>query len=135
MKDVHQVFEDGFQGLSRLDEIGFRGCFYLATDLTNIVTYLNFKQGVLIMEVLEGIFNQVGHLFETYNIPEKEGKYIKDKIGQGMLSLSSVYRKDASATYEILTELRFAATDFQFKCLTTWCRLHSQQHTSLGGAV
>lgn len=91
-------------------------------------------EGVLVMEVL-GVFNQVGPLFEAYDIPEKEGKYIKDKISQGMLSLSSVYRNDVSSTYEILTDLRFAATDFQFKCYTTWHRLQRQQRTSSGGAI
>ena len=126
MKDIHQIFDDGFQRLAKLDEVGFRGCFHLAADLARVATYVDFKQGVLVMEVLEGIFNQVGPLFETFDIPEKDGKYIKDKIAQGVVSLSSVYGKDALATHDILAELRFAATDFQFKCHTTWRRLEQR---------
>ena len=74
MKDIYQIFDDGLLRLSHVNEVGTEGCFRLARDLTRVATYSDFKQGVLIAEVLEGIFNQIGPLFERYNIPEDEGR-------------------------------------------------------------
>lgn len=135
MKDSEQVFNEGLQRLTQLDEVGFEACFRLASDLTRVATYSDFKQGVLIAEVLEGIFNQIGPLFEAYDIPENEIRDISDTINQGLSQLLSVYTDDRSAAFEILADLRFAATKFQFKCYTTWRRLPRKLRATVGGAT
>ena len=121
MKDVYQILDEGFQSLSRLDEISFNNCLHMAIDLTRVATYSDFKQGVLIAEVLEGVFSQVGSLFEQYDVPKEDGKQIKDTIRQNIASLSSVYKNnDEAQLFKILADLRFAATSFQFHCYTHW---------------
>lgn len=86
--------------------------------MTRIATYADFKQGVLVSEVLEGVFGQVGPLFDMFDVPDNEKKRITKKIGQNIAALSPVYVNDAAETYKILTELRFTATKFQFHCHT-----------------
>lgn len=135
MKDVYGVFDDGFNRLASLREVGFKGCFHLAVDLTRVAAYSDFKQGLLVAEVLEGIFSQIGPLFDRYDIPEDEGKKIIDIIIQDLSSLSSVYRSDSSAAYEILADLRLAATKFQFKCYTTWKTLPRQRRANDEGVA
>lgn len=135
MKDVYQIFDDGLQTLTRLDEIGFENCFRVAVDLTQISVYSDFKRGVLVAEVLEGVFRQVGPLFEVYDIPEDNKKEIKDKIVQAIRSLSSVYKSDnGAAVYESLADVRFAATRFQFECYCSWKRFQKPSRTPSGGA-
>lgn len=103
MNDVYKIFDDGFQKLTELDEIGFENCFRIAADLTKIAVYSNFKHGVLVAEVLEGVFGQVGPLFEMYDIPKDRKKVIKDKIIHEIYSLSSTYKNDnGAAVYESL---------------------------------
>lgn len=135
MKDTYQIFDEGLQRIAKTDSIGFENCFRIAADLIRVATYSDFKQGVLVAEVLEDIFNQVGLLFERYDIPENDKTYIKDKIGDGVSMLSSAYRNDHNKAYEILADLRFAATKFQFKCFTTWRRLPRQPRAASGGGV
>ena len=135
MKDSKQVFDEGLQRLTHLDEVGFEACFHLASDITMVATYSDYKHGVLIAEVLEGVFSQIGPLFEMYDIPENEIKDISDTISQGLSKLLSVYTDDSSAAFEILADLRFAATKFQVKCHTTWRRLPRKPRTTAGGAT
>lgn len=132
VKDVYKVFDDGFQRLARLDEIGFQSSFRLVMDLTRVAAYADFKQGVLVAEVLEGVLSQIGHLFEAYEIPAGERAEITRAISRQASLLSSVYRSDGSATYEILSDMRFAATKFQFKCMTTWPPSTRQLHARSG---
>ena len=118
MKNVYQVFDDGLQRPARLDEVGFEGCFYLAEDLTKVAAYSDFKRDVLVSKVLERIFHQADPLFDRFPIPEDEGKYMKNTLNRGIHLLSSAYGDDSATTCKILADLRFAATIFQFKCIT-----------------
>lgn len=134
MNDVYKIFDDGFQKLTELDEIGFENCFRIAADLTKIAVYSNFKHGVLVAEVLEGVFGQVGPLFEMYDIPKDRKKVIKDKIIHEIYSLSSTYKNDnGAAVYESLADVRFAATRFQFECHTRWKRFQKSSRISTRG--
>lgn len=135
MKDVYRIFDDGFQKLTTLDEIGFKNCFHIAVDLTKIAAYSDFKRGVLVAEVLESVFGQLGPLFEVYDIPEDRKKMIKNKIIQGISSLSSAYKNNnGAAVYEALADVRFAATHFQFECYTSWKRFQKPPHIQTSGA-
>ena len=134
MNDVYQIFDDGLQRLARLDEIRLEGCFRLVTDLARVAAYSDFKQGVLVAEILKGVFAQIGPLFEGHDIPESDGREIKDKISQGVYSLSLVYKNDGNAAYEILADMRLAATKFYIKCHTTSYRLPRRQASSGGNA-
>lgn len=122
MEDIYQIFDNGFQKLARLEVIGFENCFHIASDLTKIAAYGDFRQGVFVMENLEGVFSQIGTLFENYEIPQDEGSIMKRTINQYISSLASIYRTDNIATYKILMDMRFDTTKFQIKCYNTWAR-------------
>lgn len=132
MKDVYQIFDEGLRKLSHFNEVDPVSCFHLARDLTKVATYAGFKQGVLVAEVLEGVFMQIGPLFEQYKIPADERSNIKTTIGQYVSSLASTYKSDSSAAYELLADLRLAATQFQFKCYTTWNVMPKQTRPASG---
>lgn len=135
MKDVYRIFDDGFQKMTGLDEIGFENCFRIASDLTKIAVYSDFKRGVLVAEVLEDVFGQVGPLFETYDIPEDKKKSIKDEIIQEIYSLASVYKGGSGgAVYDALADIRFGATRFQFECYTSWKRFPKTSRLPTMGA-
>ena len=134
MNDACEIFDAGFQRLENLREVGFKGCFHLVVDITRIATYLNFKQGLLVAEVLEGVFNQ-GPPFDRCDIPEDEGEKIKDVIIQNLSSLSLVYRHDSSAVCEVLVDLKLVATKSQFKCYTAWEALHKQRRAYVEGVA
>lgn len=78
---------------------------------------------MLVAEVLEGVFGQVGPLFEMYDIPEDRKKVVKDKLIEGIHSLLSSYKSGSgAAVYDALADVRFAATHFQFACYANWKR-------------
>ena len=135
MKDVYQIFDDGFQNMARLEELDFKSCLNIAHDLIIIATHFDFKYGVIIAEILEGIFAQVEHLYEHYQIPMDDTKQIKQEISQGIVLLSSTYRNnDDVRVYNILADLRFAATKFQYNCFTYCKHIPASSHRSLRGA-
>ena len=120
MKDIYQVFDENLGILAKfINESSFRNCFRIAVDLNRISIYSDFRRGVLIAKVLEGIFSQVGPL-KQYAIPDADKKQIKDTFGQNIVLLSTYKNDDKEKMYEILEGLRFTATAFQFKCGNNW---------------
>lgn len=129
MKNIYEIFDNGLQHIVKLDKIGFMNCFRTATDLTRVATYCEFKEGVFISEVLEGVFGQIGPLFEQYKIPDDDGKQLKIKICQNIDQLLNTYKNnDMAQLCENLVNLRFEATDFQLKCYTHWTRIKKDRH-------
>ncbi len=109
------------------DKGDFKTCFNIASNLTRIAVFANFKRGVLVAEILEGVFSQVGPIFDQYSIPEEDKEQTKDRIREHIIALSSAYNgADKAGLYDIVENLRFTATDFQFKCWNQWKRIKSK---------
>ena len=124
MKDIYQIFDENLEMLARfVGKTDFKNCFNIVADLNRISTFSDFRGGVLIAEILEGIFSQVGSLLKQYDIPDTDRKQMEDKIGQNIILLSSTYKNDdKEKLYDILEDLRFTVTAFQFKCWNNWKR-------------
>ena len=124
MKDIYQIFDENFETLARfVGKTGFKNCFNIVADLNRISTFSDFRRGVLIAEILEGVFSQIDPLLKQYDIPDTDRKQMEDKISQNIVLLSSTYKNDdKEKLYEILEDLRFTATAFQFKCWNNWKR-------------
>ncbi len=121
---MYGVFDEHLETMTHLVENeAFKNCFNMSKDLTHISTLANFKRGVFVAEVLEGIFSQVGPLFTRYIIPESDKNKLKNQIHEDILKLSSAYKSsDVVSLYEILENMRFIATSFQSKCTSLFKR-------------
>ncbi len=129
MKDIYQIFDENFKVLIEMTEkMNLVNCMNTALDLTRVSTLADFKDGLFVSETLENVFSQVGPLLDQYNIPEVEGKQIKEKMHQSMILLSQNYKaNDKAKLYEILRDLRSVATCFQFKCWNSWERKRGKE--------
>ena len=65
MKDVFDVFDEGFEEITRMVGQGnYKGPFVFSSNLTLFSTLLVYEDGILISEILEGVFSQVGPFAE-----------------------------------------------------------------------
>lgn len=118
MKNLFQIFDENFEVIKRLvDQDNLSGCSSIATDLITISVMSKFGDGVLIGEIFEGVFDQIGPLFNRFEISEDEGNAAKEKIKEQVKLVAEAYKhEDKKELYEALKNLRTVATELQFKC-------------------
>lgn len=128
LKDIYQIFDKQFENiLAMIDQYRFQNCANISVDLIRISTLSDYKDGILISEVLESVFGQIHPLFQEYEISKDEKDSIIVKLCDQISLLSKSYRKDnKEQTYEILKELRSMTTFLQFKCWNIFKRKHSE---------
>lgn len=97
-----------------------RACFVTAANMTRLFALLDFKRGVFICEVLDGVFSQPGPLFDNYKVPQGDANEQTDNIARNLRALMSDYKGDKSQLYDILEDVRGTATAFQSKCISTF---------------
>lgn len=119
--DIYQVFDEKLGDLIKLvEEDRFPGALYTANDLTRISVLSKFERGVLIGEVLDGIFREMGHMFERHAVPDVRKSDIRGTIIQGLVKIRSVYNDEGSSgIYGALEGIRYAATAFQIGQLSS----------------
>jgi hypothetical protein len=77
----------------------------------------DFRDGVLISEVFESVFDQIAPLFDQYEVSEEDRSVIKEKVKEQVAIVAKSYGiENKIELYEALKNLRVVATDFQFKC-------------------
>jgi hypothetical protein len=75
----------------------------------------DFDEGIMIGEILEGIFDQLAHLFVSFEISKDEKTKATDRLRDQLGSLSKVYAgKDKTTLYETLKRMRISTTRLQF---------------------
>ena len=117
MKSIFDVFNEGFEEITRMVEQGnYKGSFVYSSNLTLFSTLLDYEDGILISELLEGVFSQVGPFAEELN-PEEIGS-INEQLAAQMKIIAGSYRaEDKTILYQALRDLRSIATKFQIKCM------------------
>jgi hypothetical protein len=117
MKSIFDVFNEGFEEITRMVEQGnYKGSFVYSSNLTLFSTLLDYEDGILISELLEGVFSQVGPFAEELN-PEEIGS-INEQLAAQMKIIAGSYRaEDKNILYQALRDLRSIATKFQIKCM------------------
>ncbi len=117
MKSIFDVFNEGFEEITRMVEQGnYKGSFVYSSNLTLFSTLLDYEDGILISELLEGVFSQVGPFAEELN-PE-EIRSINEQLAAQMKIIAGSYRaEDKNILYQALRDLRSIATKFQIKCM------------------
>jgi hypothetical protein len=115
MKEANQVFKGKLQMIVELiDKENLPGCYITSRNLTMFSTILEYDDGILISELFEGVFSQIGPLFETYEIDEKERKQLMSEIKTQVIQIIKYYNDaDKKQLYLALQQLRAIATKFQ----------------------
>lgn len=117
MKDVFDVFNEGFGEITRMVGQGnYKGSFVYSSNLTLFSTLLDYEDGILISEILEGVFSQVGPFAEE--LDAKEIGFINEQLAAQMKIITDSYRaEDKNILYQALRDLRSIATKFQITCM------------------
>ncbi len=117
MKDVFDVFNEGFEEITRMVGQGnYKGSFVYSSNLTLFSTLLDYEDGILISEILEGVFSQVGPFAEEMDA--KEIGSINEQLAAQMKTITGSYRaEDKNILYQALRDLRSLATKFQMRCM------------------
>lgn len=117
MKDVFDAYNDSFEEITQMVEHGnYKGSFVASTYLTLVSTMLDYEDGILISEVCEGVFSQVGPSAEDSE-PE-EVRHINEQLAAQMKIITDSYRaEDKNVLYQALRDLRSIATKFQIECV------------------
>jgi hypothetical protein len=117
MKEVFDVFNEGFGEITRMVGQGnYKGSFVYSSNLTLFSTLLDYEDGILISEILEGVFSQVGPFAEE--LDAKEIGFINEQLAAQMKIITDSYRaEDKNILYQALRDLRSIATKFQITCM------------------
>ena len=117
MKEVFDVFDEGFEEITRMVGQGnYKGPFVYSSNLTLFSTLLDYEDGILISEILEGVFSQVGPFAEE--LDAKEIGCIDEQLAAQMKIITDSYRaEDKNILYQALRDLRSIATKFQITCM------------------
>ena len=122
MKEVLQMFDESFATMAAsLKDEKYSNCMRLSTDMITLSVLSDYKDGIMIGEVLEAVFDQIGlHTLEDFEVTTEERISIKDRLAEYIMLLSQSYRNgNSNEIYDALREIRSAATSFQYKCLWT----------------
>ncbi|WP_372961324.1 hypothetical protein [Methanoregula sp.] len=72
----------------------------------------------MITEVFQGVFSEIGPLFDEYLIEETDGKKLIDEMKKHMKNIIKCYNdKNKDNLYSALKNLRYVATKFQIQCV------------------
>ncbi len=93
MKEVFDVFNEGFGEITRMVGQGnYKGSFVYSSNLTLFSTLLDYEDGILINEILEGVFSQVGPFAEEMDA--KEIGSINEQLAAQMKIIADSYRAE-----------------------------------------
>ena len=118
MKEVPEVFNENLLSISNLlDSSNLRACFLGSANLTIFSTMADYDDGVMITEILQGVFSEIGPLFDEYQIEEGEREQIMNDMKKYMKDIISNYNENnKNELYSALKNLRHVATKFQMQC-------------------
>jgi hypothetical protein len=118
MKDVSTVFNENLNSMvGMLDSGNIKGCFFISSQLTMLSYLSEYREGVMISELLEGVFSQIGPVLDGYAFEATEKSRILNEIKVPFKEIIENYQKgDKNKLYSAMKDLRFRATDLQIQC-------------------
>ena len=121
MKDLFQIFDESFETIQKLiEDDNYAGSSSISTDLITVSVMSDFQDGILIGEVLEGVFDQIDQLFYTYALKAEVQNAIRKQTYEQVALIGKSYKNgEKEKLYEALRNIRAIATQFQFKCFKT----------------
>lgn len=121
MKDILQIFDESLMTIHKLIvDKNYEGSSGISTDLITVSVMSDFRDGVMIGEVFEGVFDQISPLFQEFEIDAEARTSITKQIADQVTLVGKSYKdENKERLYDALRNLRSIATQFQFKCFHT----------------
>ena len=121
MRDLNDIFMEKLTLMQKLSsELNFHACSRISTDLISVSSMLDYKDGVFVGEVLEAMFDQLRRLLVDFELDEKDQNILKENFVKNLELVSQTFTKsDKNQIYTALSNLRFEATQLQYKCFHT----------------
>lgn len=122
MRNINDLFDEYLDKLeSAIGLKRFSNCYRMCDDLTKYSTMSDYKDGILISEILENIFSELRDLFKSADIPETEEKQILTDLKTHIALIQTTYKDDdKNSIYNALREIRSITTRFQIHCYNTF---------------
>jgi hypothetical protein len=129
MKEVPEVFKENLLSISdSLDSSNLRACFLGSANLTIFSTMADYDDGVIITEMLQNVFSEVGPLFDEYQMDEKDSEQLMNEMKKYLKDIIKNYDdKNKNDLYIALKNMRCVATKFQMQC---WKLMKKKTNTS-----
>jgi hypothetical protein len=129
MKEIFQIFDESLMTIQKLiNDKNYAGSSGISTDLITISVMSDFRDGIIIGEVFEGVFDQINQLFQGFKIDAESHTSIAKQIADQVTSVHKSYRdENKEGLYDALRDLRSIATQFQFKCFRTMKAKHEME--------
>jgi hypothetical protein len=117
MRDFNNIFIENLKQITvLLEKRDFESAFKSVAPITHYCNFSEDAQGVFISEVLEGVFNQVGPIIDTFQIPDDEVHETVSNLIEAYNSLIvAISEKNKIQIFESLISIRYIATQFQLK--------------------
>lgn len=115
VKNLTQIFDESLNNiLSIVNDKNYYSCIKISNDLITISVQSDYKDGIFIAEVLDGVFSQIYPISDEYQIDEEYQNNIKDQLKKQLELLLSSYKDgDKNKIYNALKDLRSVATVYQ----------------------
>jgi len=133
MKDYRAVIEENFLTMREMVEVyNLRAAFTIVSDLTKVCTLFDDEDGIIIMEVLEGIFSQVGPIFEKYELSENiKSEFTSIAVVELDKLIENYKSNNQIEIYKSLRYIRSISTKLQIDQLRTGTRSIQQEQIKL----
>jgi len=118
MKDVITVFDENLNSIvEMLNSNNLKGCYFLSSSLTMFSHLSEYHDAVLISEVLESVFSQVGPLLDDEKVTPDAREQALTLLKQPLQEIIDNYQKDdKNELYAALKNIRVRATGIQLMC-------------------
>ncbi|HIJ07251.1 hypothetical protein [Methanocalculus sp.] len=133
MKDYQAVIEEDFFTIREMVKVyNLRAAFNIVLDLTRICTLFDDDDGIIIMEVLEGVFSQVGSVFDNYDVPENLKTEFASNVVEELDKLIENYKsKNQIEIYKNLRHIRTISTKLQIVQIRTGIQSNKKEHFTI----
>lgn len=121
MKNLQELFYEKITNMQKFSaEFNFKACTTISTNLITSAILFEYKDGVFIGEVFEGVFGQLAGLIEQFELDNEDREFLKKSFEKNLgLIAESFTKSDKSKLYCALSDLRYDATKMQYKCIET----------------
>lgn len=118
MKDAKTVFDESLNSIvEMLNSNNLKGCYFLSSSLTMFSHLSEYHDAVLISEVLESVFSQVGPLLDDEKVTPDAREQVLALLKQPLQEIIDNYQKDdKNKLYAALKSIRVQATGIQLMC-------------------
>ncbi len=137
MKNTLEIFDESLKMIANmLEKPNYFGCTRISRKLTTVSTMSEFKDGVFVSEVLEGIFDQLDDVVMRYEVDVDELKKIVNLLIEHINTLADALKNNSKEKlYEVLKEMRYSMTKFQIYSFNTAKSIPPHPYGSIVGRV